>query len=153
MFQHYALSSYALTCALLNAAQLVRVRTDAEEIMHKRAKKREKLLKKRARLWFICGFGYNFTNYDFRKKPWCFWTYVARGVKINDYLSRVSWRIGFRRIQQTSPNSVAVLTPLQHVCYGRFTYQHSEGGMIRLEALIELKFLKSSFSSCLSYWN
>ena len=29
----------------------------------------------------------------------------------------------------------------------------SEGGMIRLETLVELKFLNSSFSSLSSYWN
>ena len=36
---------------------------------------------------------------------------------------------------------------------GHQLHQPSEGGMIRLETLIELKFLYSSFSSLSSYWN
>ena len=40
-----------------------------------------------------------------------------------------------------------------HVKYFNAGQCNSEGGMIRLETLIELKFINSSFSSLSSYWN
>ena len=63
-------------------------------------------------------------------------------------LRNVLWKkIGWRRFSLGSP------------CSGWFRHPHqepleySEGGMIRLETLIEFKFLNSIFSSSSSYWN